>query len=351
MRRGRAGARERSVIGMSGGMDLFTLKDIAQRLNLPESTLRKYRDAYPQFIPYVGSGREKRYRAEAEEVFKAIRERRVDRHLSWEDTESELADIFPMNPDELVKRAAVSEEEANIFIEKMDRAVAKLSEQAQRQEFIVTTLANELIRIREIVEKLAPAADDIKQTRKMTYSFNESAIRMLKEGQDGMAKALDMLERTQGAIYYIPGEVASRLEKMSGQGGAAKPTLRAPEPRRPEIEINPAPAAEPESEARRAAPTASAVAPGPEHAAAISGFKDELRKRDEELAKFRELYVRAKREAEKLKDDLRKKTVGDIYGKAEPKKSAAPAQPAIESADTEKGGKFFFKGRKKKGDV
>jgi len=157
---------------MSGGQDLFTLKDIAQRLNLPESTLRKYRDAYPQFIPYVGSGREKRYRAEAEEVFKAIRERRVDGHLSWEDTESELADIFPMNPDELVKRAAVSEEEANIFIEKMDRAVAKLTEQAQRQEFIVTTLANELIRIREIVEKLAPAADDIKQTRKMTYSFN-----------------------------------------------------------------------------------------------------------------------------------------------------------------------------------
>ncbi|HPN95389.1 MAG: hypothetical protein BWY28_00667 [bacterium ADurb.Bin236] len=332
---------------MSGGQDLFTLKDIAQRLNLPESTLRKYRDAYPQFIPYVGSGREKRYRAEAEEVFKAIRERRVDRHLSWEDTESELADIFPMNPDELVKRAAVSEEEANIFIEKMDRAVAKLSEQAQRQEFIVTTLANELIRIREIVEKLAPAADDIKQTRKMTYSFNESALRMLKQGQDGMAKALDMLERTQGAIYYIPGEVASRLEKMSGQGGAAKPSLRAPEPRRPDIEINPAPAA-PVLEPSAIAPPASA----------IGGLKDELRKRDEELrkkdeeaARFRELYVRAKREAEKLKDDLRKKTVGDIYGKAEPKKSAASAPPAIEPADSEKGGKFFFKGRKKKGDV
>ncbi len=337
---------------MSGGQDLYTLKDIAQRLNLPESTLRKYRDAYPQFIPYVGSGREKRYRAEAEEVFKAIRERRVDRHLSWEDTESELADIFPMNPDELVKRAAVSEEEANIFIEKMDRAVAKLTEQAQRQEFIVTTLANELIRIREIVEKLAPAADDIKQTRKMTYSYNESALRMLKQGQDGMAKALDMLERTQGAIYYIPGEVASRLEKMSGQGGgAAKPTLRAPEPRRPEIEINPAPAAERESEARRAAPPAPHAAPVSEPAAEISGFREELRKRDEELAKFRELYVRAKREAEKLKDDLRKKTVGDIYGKAEPKKSAAAQPPAIESADSEKGGKFFFKGRKKKGDI
>jgi len=343
---------------MSGGMDLFTLKDIAQRLNLPESTLRKYRDAYPQFIPYVGSGREKRYRAEAEEVFKAIRERRVDRHLSWEDTESELADIFPMNPDELVKRAAVSEEEANIFIEKMDRAVAKLSEQAQRQEFIVTTLANELIRIREIVEKLAPAADDIKQTRKMTYSFNESALRMLKEGQDGMAKALDMLERTQGAIYYIPGEVASRLEKMSGQGGAAKPTLRAPEPRRPDIEINPAPAAEREAAvAPPAAPVLEPAAIAPP-ASTIGGLKDELRKRDEELrkrdeeaARFRELYVRAKREAEKLKDDLRKKTVGDIYGKAEPKKSASPAPPAIESAETEKGGKFFFKGRKKKGDI
>jgi len=178
-------------------------------------------------------------------------------------------------------------------------------------------------------------------------------VRSAERGtRTGVAKALDMLERTQGAIYYIPGEVASRLEKMSGQGGgAAKPSLRAPEPRRPDIEINPAPAVEPETEARRAAPTAPHAAPNLEPAAAISGFKEELRKRDEELARFRELYVRAKREAEKLKDDIRKKTVGDIYGKAEPKKSAAPAPPAIESADSEKGGKFFFKGRKKKGDV
>ena len=63
--------------------DLMTLKDIAQKLGLPESTLRKYRDAYPQYIPTVGTGRERLYRPRAAQVFEAIRRCRAEERLSW----------------------------------------------------------------------------------------------------------------------------------------------------------------------------------------------------------------------------------------------------------------------------
>lgn len=53
-------------------MDLLTIADIARALELPESTVRYYRDRFPEFIPAVGEGRARRYRPEALEVLQTI---------------------------------------------------------------------------------------------------------------------------------------------------------------------------------------------------------------------------------------------------------------------------------------
>ncbi len=54
-------------------MDKFyTIKEIAQELNIPESTVRFYRDKFADFIPAVGSGRLKRYKPEALDVLRLI---------------------------------------------------------------------------------------------------------------------------------------------------------------------------------------------------------------------------------------------------------------------------------------
>ncbi len=55
-------------------MQLLTLKEIARRLNIPESTARFYRDKFPEYIPSEGIGRNKRYLPEAEEVLRFIAE-------------------------------------------------------------------------------------------------------------------------------------------------------------------------------------------------------------------------------------------------------------------------------------
>ena len=53
---------------------LLTIKDIAQRLNIPESTARYYRDKWPEYIPTVGTGRNKRYKPEAVDVLRLVAE-------------------------------------------------------------------------------------------------------------------------------------------------------------------------------------------------------------------------------------------------------------------------------------
>jgi DNA-binding transcriptional MerR regulator len=52
----------------------LTIAEIAKRLEVPESTIRSWRDRYAAFIPSVGQGRKKRYEPEALEVFAKIAE-------------------------------------------------------------------------------------------------------------------------------------------------------------------------------------------------------------------------------------------------------------------------------------
>lgn len=51
---------------------LYTIRDIARDLGLPESTVRYYRDAFAGYLPTVGSGRRRRYPPEAADVLRTV---------------------------------------------------------------------------------------------------------------------------------------------------------------------------------------------------------------------------------------------------------------------------------------
>ena len=51
---------------------LFTLRELADQLSLPESTVRYYRDAFLDHIPSVGTGRRRRYPPAALAVLRSI---------------------------------------------------------------------------------------------------------------------------------------------------------------------------------------------------------------------------------------------------------------------------------------
>jgi DNA-binding transcriptional MerR regulator len=52
--------------------ELLTLKEISRRLNVPESSIRYYRDRFEEYLPARGEGRKRRYRSEALEIFRTI---------------------------------------------------------------------------------------------------------------------------------------------------------------------------------------------------------------------------------------------------------------------------------------
>ena len=57
--------------GGAGGARL-SIREIARRLDVPESTLRYYRNAFAAYIPTVGTGRNRRHPEDAVEIFRTI---------------------------------------------------------------------------------------------------------------------------------------------------------------------------------------------------------------------------------------------------------------------------------------
>lgn len=69
---------------------LLTIQEIGRQLNIPESTLRYWRDRYEEYIPSVGEGRKKRYKQEAVLVFQRIAELSAEK-LTAEDIAERLS--------------------------------------------------------------------------------------------------------------------------------------------------------------------------------------------------------------------------------------------------------------------
>ena len=53
-------------------MELYTIKEMAKLVKIPESTARYYRDRHPEYFHYSGKGRKRRYTPEALEALRFI---------------------------------------------------------------------------------------------------------------------------------------------------------------------------------------------------------------------------------------------------------------------------------------
>jgi DNA-binding transcriptional MerR regulator len=74
---------------------LYSIAAVARLLDVPESTLHYWKNRFHAFLPSLGEGRGRRFRAEAVEVFRNIAEG-LGRGLSVDEVKADLAGRFPV---------------------------------------------------------------------------------------------------------------------------------------------------------------------------------------------------------------------------------------------------------------
>lgn len=138
---------------------LYTVRDIARELALPESTVRYYRNAFAAFLPSVGTGRRRRYPAEAIPLLRLVAEgyaqnrpRPEVEHALAEFLGSPAADRPAMavatrafggnsHRDELLAMVLDGERERREVMWQMARELVRLGEAIERQHVVLSKLA------------------------------------------------------------------------------------------------------------------------------------------------------------------------------------------------------------------
>jgi DNA-binding transcriptional MerR regulator len=138
---------------------LYTIRDVARELGLPESTVRYYRNAFAGFLPSVGTGRRRRYPAEAIPLLRLVAEGyaenrpRIEIEQALGEAGGSQAASRPAMPvpargfggdagrDELLATILDGERERREVMWQMARELVRLGEAIERQQTVLAKLA------------------------------------------------------------------------------------------------------------------------------------------------------------------------------------------------------------------
>ena len=157
--------------------ELLTLKQLAEQLGLPESTVRYYRDTYIDQIPSVGTGRRRRYPPEAVAILRTIAEgyasgssrSQVQVGLSRtsgavpvvNETPTPQHTLDHVTNLDLLAAILDGEREQRDALWQMAKEIVRLSEVLQDQDKVITDIADKagvVVKGRIAAPKAAPAA-------------------------------------------------------------------------------------------------------------------------------------------------------------------------------------------------
>ncbi|MBI4420753.1 MAG: MerR family transcriptional regulator [Gemmatimonadetes bacterium] len=147
----------------------LTLREIARELNLPESTIRYYRDAFALYLPAVGMGRRRRYPADVLELFRVIAEG-YSQNLNREDIEAKLQEIAPLPTptpqpasDAAPHTALRVHSRTSLSGARNDELVATILDGERERREVMWQIAREIVRMGEALDRQQSLLSQIAQ--------------------------------------------------------------------------------------------------------------------------------------------------------------------------------------------
>ncbi len=222
---------------------LNTIREIARQLALPESTVRYYRDAFVEHIPVVGTGRRRRYPADAvailrsvahgfaagksrEEIAAGLRERPgpVVEHQPPVLATREPPRISGLEPDELLTTILDGDRERREAMWQMAREIVRLGEAIERQHVVLGEITEKLVNQadRALTAGSPTPAADLSHAEASAVADAAPAqpselleeMEALREQLEGERELVDRLRRSKLEIEHRAAQAEARLAEQ-----------------------------------------------------------------------------------------------------------------------------------------
>lgn len=227
---------------------LYTLRDIATELQLPESTVRYYRDAFAHHLATIGSGRRRRYPPEAVATLRLIAlwysEGRTREQIEHELSQLDVPEIRQRPPRDsrphsgLERRSGgMSADVGALLTELMDgererrqamwqmaREIVRLGEAVERQQ---ATLIDMTDRLASLTERALPPGrvEEALPAPPTTPDAPIDVLRELDALREELANEKDLVERLRRSKLEIERR-AAQAEEQAGLNDERDPAAR-----------------------------------------------------------------------------------------------------------------------------
>ncbi|MBG0778166.1 MAG: MerR family transcriptional regulator [Desulfovibrionaceae bacterium] len=179
---------------MEGDAGLLTIAEIAKNYGLPESTARFYCKRFIDYLPHVGEGKRRRYRAEVLEIFAVILGEMKKRKNAGA-VEALLAARFPKNIELQAAQPQALQGNSNTA---MQPAVAQAAMVDLSQvSALVHSQGEALGQIAVALTRLADGQQDVRELRDRLAERDEELATLRKE-----VDTLKHLQRDAEAMYH-----------------------------------------------------------------------------------------------------------------------------------------------------
>jgi DNA-binding transcriptional MerR regulator len=262
---------------------LLTLKQVAEKLHLPESTVRYYRDAFLDHIPSVGTGRRRRYPPAAVAVLRTIAEGYAAgrSHAAILGT---LEGATPRTASQPIEEPG-TDESASAGVSNLE-LLAAIVDGEREQRDALWQMAKEIVRLTDVLEG---------QEKVLTEIADHAGVR------PALAAAQPLRALGEGPSATIAD--APPPPPPPPAPAQAVPPPPPPPPPPPRVEAPPPPGVPPVSAAgvvASAPPQAAPAAAAPAHPAEPGAPSSEMERLRAELESERELVERLREAKLKL---------------------------------------------------
>ncbi len=179
-----------------GNMHTLTIAEIAARLDLPESTVRYYRDRFSEYVPIVGKGRQRRYPDEAVDVFHTIADglRNGQTATMVEET---LGRLYPRNVEtSKTKLVQVGAGSPQHMAQAMVQVLYQQSEEIQAMRLSLEQIKDDMDRQRE--ENISVMAEAFEKLKSHMDHQDMQNSRLARERDQFIVSQMrDMLQKSQ----------------------------------------------------------------------------------------------------------------------------------------------------------
>jgi ACT domain-containing protein len=183
----------------------YSLRELSQELDIPKSTIVKYKDFFPEFFIMHGEGKRKKFDETGYSVLRDIRQLREDQKMDWMEIRETLETRY---------KDLLGKEEEKAIVEQQQNMASKANARLDHLSHLFTALTGEVVRVGAVNRKIQQQQES--QSR-MLLKLHKSFERLQHDVELLIMETVNRTDANRKAVKDLSADGQAQFKELKAQ--------------------------------------------------------------------------------------------------------------------------------------